>query len=792
MPSTDRFVQDSGILLVLDAQGTILSSTPHWQHPVEPQAAHPNILDLIHPADRDAVAACLQQASATPSVRFCEGRCRMQNGEYRQLAWTFLHVENEPTLYAAGRETTQNADVSSRVDAQLRLLGSAVQQTKDAVIITTARRLSCEPEIVLVNPAFARMVASSPEELIGKPVSIFRDTIYDPDADENRVARETLLRGEVFATEASFTNPDGITYVFDWHTVPLSADGEHLTHYVSILHDITERKRHEQELEQERIFNEALRETIAALTSTLDLKTVMARILDNVGRVVPHDASNIKILEGDMPRVLYWRGYVDDDSEHPLDFGFPEEENRILRRLRERGEPYVIPSTQRDPEWLTSPLNQWVRSYVGVPICSHNQVIGFLNLDSATEDFFTPQHAERLAIFADYAAIAVENAQLYEAMSGHAADLAARVEERTVELKRSKEHVEAIFASTTDALAVTTTTGVIQQINPAFSRLFDLPEADVPGRRLDEFVEEPGALATALEELTRSLEPRRVELAMRRQDGTTFDADLVLSPMQEAKLHGIVCSLRDISAHKQLEIGLRRALEREKELGVLKSRFISMASHEFRTPLATILSSSELLRRYTDRMSADASRSHFDTIESGVHHMAQMIDDLLIIGKADEGRLHFSPEPLDLVSFCRALLEELFRSDEAARRIQFIHSADRLDAYADQSLIRQILTNLLSNALKYSPAPQPVTFRLYREDNNIVFTVADQGIGIPEADQPDLFEAFHRGSNVGVIEGSGLSLAVLKRAVDLHRGHISFDSKENVGTTFRVCLPIAK
>jgi PAS domain S-box-containing protein len=581
---------------------------------------------------------------------------------------------------------------------------------------------------------------------------------------------------------------DGQYRRFTWTFLRLESEAA----VYAVGRDITERKHHEQELEQQRILSEALRETIAALTSTLDLKTVMARILDNVGRVVPHDASNIMVLEGDTARVLYSRGYTPDSGEIVTGFGFPPNENRLLKKLRESNEPYLIRSTQLHPDWLTSPINDWVRSYVGVPIRSHDQTIGFLNLDSATEDFFTPQHAERLGLFADYAAIAVENAQLYETMSGYAAELAARVEERTTELQREKERIETILASTSDALAVISRLGLIQQINPAFSRMFDVGEDEASRMMLVTFVDDPQLFLGAVDQVFQSLEPRRIELQMRRQNATPFDADLVLSPIGDGEVNAIVCSIRDISERMRMESELRRALEREKELSVLKSRFISMASHEFRTPLATILSSSELLRRYSDRMSPDAARAHFDTIESSVRHITQMIEDVLIIGKADEGRLSFSPAPLDLVSFCRELIAEVAQPESAAGRINFLPAEAVLEAYADKQLIRQIVTNLLSNALKYSPAPLPIDFSLRRDGDTIVFTVADKGIGIPQQDQPQLFDAFHRGSNVGYIEGSGLGLAILKRAVDLHHGEISFESIENAGTTFVVSLPIAK
>lgn len=647
--------------------------------------------------------------------------------------------------------------------------------------------------VVLDNHGVIRSVPPSAQHLVdllnAQAAVDFLDLIHP---DDRQSVAECLRLGSAFAAscrcECRCRVLDGQYRRFAWTFFRLESEAA----VYAVGHDITERKRHEQELEQQRVLSEALRETIAALTSTLDLKTVMARILDNVGRVVPHDAANIMILEGDTARVLYSRGYTPDGDEIAAGFGFSPDENRLLKRLRESKQPFLIPSTREHPDWLTSPINDWVRSYVGVPIRSHDQTIGFLNLDSATEDFFTTQHAERLAVFADYTAIAVENAQLYETMSGYAAELATSIDQRTTELKREKERVEAILASTIDAVAVISRTGLLQQINPAFSRLFDVSEDQTSQLTLDMFADDSQSFIAALSEVLESLEPRRIELQMRRHDHTQFDADLVLSPIRDGEVNAVVCSIRDISEHMRMESELRRALEREKELSVLKSRFISMASHEFRTPLATILSSSELLRRYSDRMSADSARAHFETIEASVHHITQMIDDVLIIGKADEGRLSFSPAALDLVSFCRELIAEAAHPESAAQRIRFSSSEPVLEAYADKNLIRQIVTNLLSNALKYSPAPLPVDFSLRRTGDNIVFTVADQGIGIPAQDQAPLFDAFHRGSNVGHIEGSGLGLAILKRAVDLHHGEIRFESVENVGTTFDVCLPIAK
>ena len=246
----------------------------------------------------------------------------------------------------------------------------------------------------------------------------------------------------------------------------------------------------------------------------------------------------------------------------------------------------------------------------------------------------------------------------------------------------------------------------------------------------------------------------------------------------------------EIVARQCLEEELRNALTKEKELSELKSNIISVVSHEYRTPLATILSSSELLQHYSHQWSEEKRQRHFHRIQSSVHHLTQLVSDVLLLSKAEANKLEFNPSSVELVTFCRELLEELQLTANTQHSISFDSHGSCNSACLDEKLLRQVVTNLLSNAIKYSPKGGNIQFDLICGDDTATFRIRDQGIGIPAKDQPQLFEAFHRSSNVGSISGTGLGLAIVKRCVDLHKGQITVESEVEVGTTFTITLPV--
>lgn len=246
----------------------------------------------------------------------------------------------------------------------------------------------------------------------------------------------------------------------------------------------------------------------------------------------------------------------------------------------------------------------------------------------------------------------------------------------------------------------------------------------------------------------------------------------------------------EIAERQRLEEELRNALTAEKELSDLKSDIISVVSHEYRTPLATILSSTELLERYSCQWPEEKRQRHFQRILNSVDRLTRLINDVLVFSKAEAGKLEFNPSPLDLVELCRELVEDSQLSMRVQHTVNFTCEGSAREICLDEKLLRQILTNLLSNAIKYSPEASHVQFDLIYRDDCVQIRIEDRGIGIPAKDQGRLFEAFYRSSNVGTISGTGLGLAIVKRCVDLHGGQISVDSEVGVGTTFTITLPL--
>ena len=257
---------------------------------------------------------------------------------------------------------------------------------------------------------------------------------------------------------------------------------------------------------------------------------------------------------------------------------------------------------------------------------------------------------------------------------------------------------------------------------------------------------------------------------------------------------------------------LSRSLEQERELSQMKSDFISVVSHEFRTPLTTIQSASELLEYYEWTKEEQVEQLH--QIQSEVKHMTDLMEDVLFLSRANANKAKLNITKFDLVDFCTRLLVqmkkafaenyilysflEVLHSDIAIKNFHHANGLPVVSVNMDQKLLRQIITNLMTNAIKYSHQNSAIEFRVSVDFNissanvspNVRFVISDRGIGIPEEDLEHLFSAFHRGKNVGILPGTGLGLSIVKNCIDIHNGTIAVNSKLNVGTEFTVTLPI--
>ena len=256
--------------------------------------------------------------------------------------------------------------------------------------------------------------------------------------------------------------------------------------------------------------------------------------------------------------------------------------------------------------------------------------------------------------------------------------------------------------------------------------------------------------------------------------------------IQERKLaeEALKKSLIDL---KKAEQKILKSLEREKELGVLKSRFVSMASHEFRTPLTTILSSANLIGKYTDSDQQDARKKHVERIQKSVQHLTNILNDFLSLEKLESGAHKVQNEKLDLKKLLEEITEEINPSLKAGQQI--IMDIEEVDIHSDEHVLKNILINLISNASKYSDENDSIQLSAFRLNGEIQLSVRDRGIGIPKAEQKNMFQRFFRAANVTNIQGTGLGLNIVKKYTDLLGGKIKFSSEENKGSTFTVILP---
>ncbi|HZY18165.1 MAG TPA: 7TM diverse intracellular signaling domain-containing protein [Ramlibacter sp.] len=284
------------------------------------------------------------------------------------------------------------------------------------------------------------------------------------------------------------------------------------------------------------------------------------------------------------------------------------------------------------------------------------------------------------------------------------------------------------------------------------------------------------------------------ERQLRRRNGELFWVEMGGSCVRANDPDsGVIWTFLDITERKRSEAQMREALEQQQALNALRARFVAMTSHEFRTPLAAILSAEEVLRHHGDRLTPQDRAETLDSIAMGVQRMTRMMDRVLLLGRADAQMLAFEPHEVNVPVLCRRLVEEVWAQHPETHCEIAVRAAPGVGTCrCDEKLLRHIFGNLLFNAIKYSPGGGRVRFNVRAEDAELVFEVADQGIGIPPDEIPHLFESFHRASNVGSIQGTGLGLAIVKNAVQVHGGRISVDSALGQGTTFTVRLPLVE
>jgi len=379
---------------------------------------------------------------------------------------------------------------------------------------------------------------------------------------------------------------------------------------------------------------------------------------------------------------------------------------------------------------------------------------------------------------------------------------------------------EQMFQSATIGILLVNEQGTILGANSYVTTLFGYNKEELVGLSVDRLL--PKALRAAHAVHRRSYQQKPTARAMGkgmnlqalRKDGSSFLAEISLGhTLVNGKLH-VIAYINDISERQKMEASLKdyqtrllnytealelkvmqrtqdleKALKQEKQLGALKSRFVSMASHEFRTPLSSILSSTELLAHYLQNGSQEKGQKNINRIKNALHHLTTLLNDFLNLEKLEARAIKYQPTPTSIREWLTEIIEEIQPLLKDGQQIEVVQNTPTIIAI-DDYLLKNIVLNLLSNASKYSPPTAPIYLELTLIDATLTLVIQDKGMGIPEAEQANLFTRFFRASNVEHIQGTGLSLTIVKRYVELMDGTIEFQSREGQGSCFVVRLPL--
>jgi PAS domain S-box-containing protein len=693
----------------------------------------------------------------------------------RWITRPILQLNQATKSFAAGgwseRLLLQRGDEIGELATSFNLMADELQQSTALLHASESRLraifensadaivLSQDGILITVNPAYLAMFAyDKVDNVVGKPIL---DMIAPIERDRIQEYMRLRSQGEPapITYETVGLRPDG--FVLDMEVRISTYHQNNELYTLALLRDISEQK--------------AAQATLIQTSEQLaQQKDELTERLKELNCLYQHS----KIIEQrEIPLEVVAQQTVD---LLPPAWRYPE---ITCARLRLESNTYIT-ANFRETEWQQSS-----------PIMLDNVVqIGLLEvfyLEERPQSFEGPFLREERMLIDE---LARRLGQKIKALEADAAllksyeTLEQKVIDRTVQLNTEKERIEAILNHSVDGIVLIHPDFTIQRTNTAFDRLFACPPNAYLKRHITEvFAQVSEPLISTLEaQVVQGLDSY-IEIRAQRRDDTIFDAEASIGRIKD---EGFVCVVRDITNRKRAEDALRQAFATEKELGDLKTRFVATASHEFRTPLATILALSETLGAYRHKMTEAEIEECLGQIKGQVVRLKDIVDEVLLLSRIQARKQEFHPVRQNIHAMLLSVIYEFQKRSDIHHQLLYNTNEKNCEMLLDAKLLRQVITNLLSNAIKYSPEDKAIEITLECTSAECVISVRDYGIGIPEQDLKHLFEPFHRASNVGTMSGTGLGLVISKESVELHGGTIKVDSQLNMGTTFTVRIPI--
>ncbi len=628
-------------------------------------------------------------------------------------------------------------DITERKKAEekLELLAQAVKSSDEGISIS-----DLNSNLIFVNEAFTKIFGYEEKELLGQHIEIVRSK-NNSQPLLKEIEKATINGG--WTGELVNKKKDGTEFpIFLSTSSVLNEKGDPYA-LVGITRDISEQK----------LAEKVLRESEERYRNIFEYSPIGIYRTTPDGKILLTNPALVNMLR--FPSVEELKKINLNNSDYPR--------NDFLERIEKEGKVIGY-----ETAWLRyDGAIIFVRENAKVIYGGNGETLYY---EGTVEDI-------------------TERKSLEEELQKHRLHLQELVDERTSELKSSEERFRAFAENSYDIIIRLNSKLELVYVNPIFERLSGISPGAILGKKIrdigmpTEVVELEAAILKVFE--TKELNRYEMQLPNR----SWFDWVIIPEFDSGGNVLTIVLNGRDITERIKLEESIKNALEDEKVLNEMKTKFISTASHEFRTPLTTVLSSAELLERYGRKWKVEKYNEHISNIKNSVDYLTQLINDVLTIGRAETGKMELNLKQLDFHEFCLAVIKEITPLTTNKHKISFRYLTEQKYFFLDEKLLRFIIRNLLINSIKYSPKGGKIELETDYKENQLIMKISDEGIGISEKDQKGLFEPFHRGSNIQNIPGTGLGLSIVKKSVELLKGKIEIESNLNYGSTFTIFIP---
>lgn len=775
---------------------------------------------FIHPEDRKDTLAAIDFAIKNQTPYSKNTRFVRTDGTVR-----YIMAKGKASYDTNGNPlewfgTIQDITAEKAIENILYVRNQALAVTASGIVICDAQ----QPDFPIIygNDAFSKTTGYDSIDFIGKNCRFLQG--QDKNQKEIKIMATALKQGKGCRVVLRNYRKDDSLFWNEVAITPIYNDNKELTHFVGVQNDVTA-------LKVEEYFKIGQSHVMDMIIQHEPLRHITDKIVETVETAIPYCAGSILLLnkeKGTLHKLTVAnlpQGFI--NAIEGIAIGPQQGSCGTAAYLKK--EVYVT-DISNDAIWeqyRELALTYNLKACWSFPLFSSNQEL----LGTFAIYFNTPRKpltVEKEIIFniTQATSVAIEQHNVRtalnkskEALAAYAEVLENRVSERTTELKdivqklvesnlSLEDQIQDTKAAENRALSSQKLLGNISKnfpkgfvavVNSNYELIF------VGGEELDELGFRDLADNTITISEVKGL-PEEVKKKVATNVQKTFAGKhcsfeiyfqgrsylVNTTPLfdKDKNIVQVLLVHNNISDQKKIEIEIRNTLQKEKDLNELRSRFISMASHEFRTPLSVILSATNLIERQNEPGKEDKRIKYVGTIKSSIKNLVAILNDFLSLSKLEEGKVVAQPILFDFIDFSKSLVKEIQGIKKKGQVINVLSNQTRIEVGLDPKLTRHILHNLLSNAIKYSQENKTITYKIDCNEVKLLLTFTDQGIGIPAEEVYQLFQRFYRAKNATNIQGTGLGLNIVKQYTELMGGIVSFESKLNEGTTFTVELPL--